>query len=227
MATRDHRRPEQRAIVAEVLSHLRHELRNKLASVRNAAFYLERRAEKTALWGEARVPSFFKLIENELEAAESLMKDETALTRLFEPRETAVDLLACLEQARAGLPATPGVVIQNQLETDPTVVGDPDELTLALHCLLANAMEAKPDGPAVVAGLVRSEAGWALQITDAGPGLTTSELASAFVPFVSNKPGHTGIGLNIARRIIERWQGRLSLEPLAGGGTRATVTFPG
>jgi signal transduction histidine kinase len=226
MATRDHRRPEQRAVVAEVLALLRHELRNKLATVRNAAFYLERRAEKSAMWGEARVPSFFKLIESELEAAETLMTDESAMTRLFQPRRTKVSLLACLDEARQALPAAAGVPFANSFDVVPTVMADPDELTLAFQCLLANAAEATPAGASVVVRLLRSESAWAVEIVDGGPGLTPAEVAASFGAFVSSKPGHAGLGLNIARRIIERWQGGLSLDALSGGGTRATVTFP-
>jgi signal transduction histidine kinase len=226
MAPRNHRRPEQRAVVAEVLALLRHELRNKLATVRNAAFYLERRAEKSAFWGEARVPSFFKLIESELEAAEALMTDESALARLFQPRRTEVSLLACLDEARQAIPAAAGAPFENSLGVVPTVMSDPDELTLAFQCLLANAAEATPAGAPVVVRVLRSESAWAIEIVDGGPGLTPAEVAGAFAAFASSKPGHAGLGLNIARRIIERWQGGLSLDGLPGGGTRATVTFP-
>jgi signal transduction histidine kinase len=222
----DHKRHEERAIVAEVLSLLRHDLRNKLATVRNAAFYLERRAEKTALWGEARVPSFFKLIESELEAVESMLTDETALARLFQPEQTAVGLLACLERAKAAVPAARDLLVESGVDPLATVTADADELTLAFQCLLANAVEATPARAPVVIRLLRSESAWAIEIVDAGPGMTGAELANAFQPFVTSKPGHAGLGLNIARRIIERWQGGLSLDPGASGGTRATVTFP-
>jgi signal transduction histidine kinase len=226
MPTRDHGRPEQRAVAAEVLALLRHDLRNKLATVRNAAFYLERRAEKTALWTETRVPSFFKLIETELEAAESMMRDETPLTQVFEPRKTEINLLACAEQAKAGVPGAAELLIENTLDSPPMVMADPDELTLALQCLLANALEATPARAPVRIRLLRSESAWAVEIIDSGPGLSPAAQAEAFTPFVSSKPGHAGLGLNIARRIIERWQGGLSLDAVPGGGTCASVTFP-
>jgi signal transduction histidine kinase len=225
MKTPDGKRPEQRAIVAEVLSLLRHDLRNKLATVRNAAFYLERRAEKTPLWGEPRVPSFFKMIESELEAVESMLTDETMLTRLFDPRPEVVSLLACLDRAREEL-APAGLRIENGIEAVPTVRADAEELTLALRCLLANAVEATPSPAPVLIRLRHAEHAWAVEIVDAGPGLMGRSRTEAFDPFVSGKPGHLGLGLNIARRILERWEGGLALDVSPGGGTRATVTLP-
>src|SRR4051812_8633496 len=67
----------ERVIIAEELASLiRHELRNNLSSIRNAAFYLKRRAQTTHLWeGDQRVPQFFTLIE-ELVVGSTRVLDE-------------------------------------------------------------------------------------------------------------------------------------------------------
>src|SRR3954465_7928136 len=65
----------ERAAVAEVVTAvLRHDLRNRFASIRNASYYLMRQAQKAELWKmDPRVEIFFELIDRELSSAEQLL----------------------------------------------------------------------------------------------------------------------------------------------------------
>jgi signal transduction histidine kinase len=215
------KRAEQRAVVTEVLSWLRHELNNKLASVRNAAFYLERRAETAPIWSEPRVPKFFQLIDSELEAAETLLKEDGYLGTLFQPRESPVDLAACLERAQGAL-STTRLVIEREGEPVALVAADRDELTLALRCLLASSVEATP----LRMRLAASEKQVTLEMGDFGGGLAEAGLGKRFGSFDTMKLDQPVLGLRMARRIIERWHGALSLESSPTGGTRVSLTFP-
>ena len=63
----------ERAAVAEVVTAvLRHDLRNRFSSIRNASYYLMRQAQKTELWkADPRMETFFQLIDRELVSAEA------------------------------------------------------------------------------------------------------------------------------------------------------------
>jgi hypothetical protein len=68
---------------ADIVQALRHDLRNHLSTIRNAAFYLERRMRKTDAWeGDKRVPQFFELIESELEAAATCITQRATVEHL-------------------------------------------------------------------------------------------------------------------------------------------------
>jgi nitrogen-specific signal transduction histidine kinase len=74
---------------ADAVRALRHDLRNHLSTIRNAAFYLERRMRKTDAWeSDARVPKFFELIENELEAAVQCIAKRATVEYLSRGRGT-------------------------------------------------------------------------------------------------------------------------------------------
>lgn len=74
---------------ANAVRALRHDLRNHLSTIRNAAFYLERRMRKTDAWdNDARVPKFFELIESELEAAAECISKRATVEHLSRTRET-------------------------------------------------------------------------------------------------------------------------------------------
>ena len=93
--------------------------------------------------------------------------------------------------------------------------------------LMGNALDAMPSG-GELSVRTRAYEGERIEavITDTGEGLGTEAIETLFRPFVSTRPGRAGLGLTIARRIVELHGGVLCLRPAPGGGTEAVVDFP-
>ncbi len=103
---------------------------------------------------------------------------------------------------------------------------DSFQLKLALLNLLLNALQAcSPGGTVSIATCVEPD-GLTIQIADSGEGITEERLARVFDVFFTTREGGTGLGLPIARRIIEEHGGSLSLTSDAGHGTTANVHLP-
>src|SRR5262245_27630114 len=100
-------------VVWEAAAVLRHDVRNKLAAVRNAGFYLRRKitAEAAELCArDTRVPTFLDLIRSEVDAADAMLGDRMpSLAREAEP--TDVDLAAVARDAAAAIAVPDGVAI--------------------------------------------------------------------------------------------------------------------
>ena len=71
-----------------------------------------------------------------------------------------------------------------------------------------------------------ADGGAAIRITDRGRGMTDEVLAQALVPFYSNKPLGTGLGLPLCSEIMEAHGGRLRLQNRDGGGLAVTCLLP-
>ncbi len=100
-------------------------------------------------------------------------------------------------------------------------------LARALGNLLDNALKYSPAPLPVILGLRRRADGVCLQVTDAGWGINAADLSHVFQPFfraadARGVAGH-GVGLPLARRIVELHGGTLTLAPAPGGGTVAEV----
>jgi signal transduction histidine kinase len=100
-----------------------------------------------------------------------------------------------------------------------------------LLCLVGNALDAMPSGGVLTVATTPSDSTTEqpqrphLIIQDTGPGMPIEVLARAFEPFFTTKPSGSGLGLAVARKLLEGSGGRLLLES-TGEGTRATITLP-
>jgi signal transduction histidine kinase len=170
---------------------------------------------------DPRIPEFLEIIASEVTAAEGVLK-----TRLSPPVEAT---------APAGLPASvasalgpvEGVTVEVRPGTDVRPRGDGDELSIALLCLIENAMDSVATrGGRVTVGAVLRDDRVCLEVEDDGPGFADGARERALEPFFTTRAGRLGLGLNIARRIAARCAGDLAVEPRAEGGVRASLRLP-
>jgi signal transduction histidine kinase len=217
----------ERAAVAEVVTAvLRHDLRNRFASIRNASYYLMRQARKTELWKtDPRMEVFFQLIDRELVSAEELLsgrgltppEDEGSRLRLCDAAERAL--------SRSRVP--PSVRVERTWQERALVQMDAERLDLLIRCLIENAVEAMPGGGVLGVHTLRGEEGRVvLEVTDTGPGIPQELRARVFEPFMTTKPGQAGVGLCIVQRLALRSRAWVELKPGDPVGTRARVSFP-
>ncbi len=114
------------------------------------------------------------------------------------------------------------------------VDGDPDGLKQVLLALLENAIRYTPEGERIELGLKRLPDGAEICVSDAGYGIAQIDLPHVFERFYradqarsrSDETGGTGLGLTIAKLIVERHGGTIHLESEEGQGTKAIVWLP-
>lgn len=217
----------ERAAVAEVVTAvLRHDLRNRFSSIRNASYYLMRQTRKTELWKtDPRMETFFQLIDRELVSAEEVLStrglpvpdEDSARLRLCDVARDALE--------RVEVPAS--VRVESTWQEQALVQGDAARLTLLSRCLVENAVEAMPRGGLLSVRTLRTDEGRVvLEVCDTGPGIPEALRARVFEPFMTTKPGHAGLGLCIVQRLALRYRAWVELQPAEPVGTRVRVSFP-
>jgi signal transduction histidine kinase len=121
-------------------------------------------------------------------------------------------------------PATPAVACEVEV--------DRERLQQALVVVLDNAIRYSPTGGRVSVDIVAEADQWVVQVDDEGPGLTADEQEHVFEPHYRGAAGKAlapqglGIGLAIARRIVEAQRGSIDLQPRAPLGLRASIALP-
>jgi signal transduction histidine kinase len=92
--------------------------------------------------------------------------------------------------------------------------------------LLSNAIDFSPVGGIVTCDWRGFRNEVLVEIGDQGAGLSQEDLKEAFTPFYSRRPGGTGIGLTIAKKIILDHQGSIWVQNLTRGGAQFSFTLP-
>ncbi|WP_448190353.1 sensor histidine kinase [Azospirillum sp. sgz301742] len=127
-----------------------------------------------------------------------------------------------------------GVALVDALDdATPAVLGDERLLKQMLENLLSNAVKFTPPGGSVtVRATPMDDGGLAIAVIDTGPGIAPDILERVFSPFVQ-ADGHlsrshegTGLGLPLTKALIERHDGRITLDTAPGRGTAATLLLP-
>lgn len=213
---------ETLAIVGELSAAVAHSIRNPLVSIRTSAeLQREIKGDETGSLAE---------IMRDVDRIEHLVR--TLLTYAAEPaeRQFRANLAAVLRQAvERFIPGlrSRGTELSVSIAPDLGVVGaDPVVLGQVFNSLLANAVEATAEGDQV--RLVASRLGReiCIELADSGAGIAHEQLQNIFRPFYTTKPRGMGMGLPLARRIVQRLGGRIEVESQAGHGTQVRVYLP-
>jgi C4-dicarboxylate-specific signal transduction histidine kinase len=110
------------------------------------------------------------------------------------------------------------------------VKGDQIQLQQVILNLILNAMDALSDMPGderrIKVATERDGDSAGLSVSDVGPGIPADKLKQVFEPFFTTKPQGMGMGLSIARTIVEAHRGQLSAENLAGRGAAFRIRLP-
>ena len=135
---------------------------------------------------------------------------------------TLVDKVLCQERTafeRRGIVVT----VDDERRARRQVNVDPLLINQVMTTILVNAQEAMPDGGRLRIRL--SEHGPRLRIafTDTGPGIPPEKLSRVGEPFFTTKTRGLGLGLALARRIVERFGGGLTIANAAGGGAQVVI----
>jgi len=113
-----------------------------------------------------------------------------------------------------------------------TLLGDPQHLQRVFVNLLSNAVKYTPEGGAIRVGLKRDGGSILAEVSDTGCGISAEDLPKLFQEFYrSNAPINqqirgTGLGLALAKRIVEAHRGHISVMSDQGKGSTFTVSLP-
>lgn len=221
---------EKLAMVGKLAAGVAHSVRNPLTSLKMRLFTLEKSLNMTETQREdlgvisEEIRHIDKILRNFLEYARP-PKLELQMDSPSETVDTALQLL----QHRAELNRTN--VHLHRVQKLPGIPIDKDQLKEVMVNLLVNAMEAMgEDGDIYIHEHVGngSTCGNAVLISfrDTGPGIPEERFEDIFQPFYSSKEEGSGLGLSIAKRIINEHGGDIRVRSEAARGAVFTIELP-
>jgi two-component system sensor histidine kinase HydH len=154
--------------------------------------------------------------------------------RPFDPSLAPVDVRLLVDEAvgvvRERLVAADCTVRRTSEEDVPKILADGVHLQQALVGILENAIDASARGAVIeiATATTRLDGGPAVCFTirDEGRGIPPDQLTRVFEPFFTTRPRGTGVGLSVARKVVERHGGRVDIESRPDVGTAVTIVLP-
>ncbi len=209
-----------------MLGGVAHEVKNPLGGIELFAGLLGEELQAPAPdTQEAR--SHLSKIQRELEYLKRIVEDFLAFAREQKLNTERLDAQAWVESACAHLAGeAQGKAVTLKVEAAGGLVrGDGGLLTSALVNLVKNAVQASPSGTTVeVRGAIEGHH-YVVRVRDEGGGIPPEQQEHVFEPFFTTREKGTGLGLPLARKLVEAHGGRLELTSRPGA-TEFTVTLP-
>jgi signal transduction histidine kinase len=218
-------RAEHLATIGELAAGLAHEIRNPLAGIAGVVevFGKELPAQSSS---RAVLPE----VQEEIRHIQSILNDLLAYARPRPPDVHLADLNATVEQAvslaRQQVRTRPIEIAFEPRKEIPSVEHDPVQIQQVVLNLLLNGIQAIANQGRIDVG-VRQEGAYAVvRITDTGKGIPREALAKIFKPFFTTRKEGTGLGLPLAKGIVESHKGRIAVTSEPGHGAQFDVWLP-
>jgi two-component system NtrC family sensor kinase len=222
---------ERLAAVGETTAALSHSIKNILQALQGGADVVEMGLRGSNL---LQASKGWRIVHRNLDKIYQLTMNLLAYSKQREPQLEMVNPKAlvdeCLELVAQGANEKGVMVVGDVEEGHPAIPMDPSGMHQVLLNLLGNALDAVQTKE----GLVRVECRYdepnrqaQLEVIDNGAGIAPSMMKHMFELFHSTKGNRgTGIGLAVARKIVEEHEGNISVRSTPGEGTTFTIRLP-
>lgn len=213
-----------------------HELKTPLAVIQTNADVLLANSDDTI----AAQAKWLHHIKSETERMKTLTNDLLYLTEMDDMREETLHVPFDVSEAVLGVILTMEAVIFEKdisldydIEPGLTALGSSEQIKQVCMILLDNAIKYTNPKGAIAVTLKRQHGHVALAVTNTGEGITPDHLDKIFDRFYradasrSRRQGGYGLGLAIAKSIVERHKGRIAAKSAPGKETTFTVQLPG
>jgi len=217
----------------DYVANISHELRTPLASMRGIAEGL-----RDGLVEESEKQRYYEMIVGEVRRLTRLVNDLLELSRLqaassaFEMEKVdAVETLYELHDRTQRLAQEKGLTLKLHLpSSEPQIRTNEDRLQQVLTILLDNAIKYTPEGGSIILGAENAPQGMRFFVRDTGIGMNEYAVRHAFERFYQADPSHggkgSGLGLSIAREILQKMDIKISVVSAPGWGSEFHFTVP-
>ena len=219
-------RKERLATLGQLTATVSHELRNPLGTIRASFFAINDRIHDQGL----RLDDVLERAERNIARCDTIIEELLDYARTKKPQLSPTRVDEWVAQVLDEQTIPPGITLVRTLSSGTEAAIDREHLRRCLINLVTNACQAMQECEGVGGRLTVETCTTGdrlkVHVIDSGPGIPPDSLERIFEPLYSTKGFGVGLGLPIAKQIIEMHGGGIEIESKPGEGTRATLWLP-
>jgi PAS domain S-box-containing protein len=214
---------ERLAAIGELAGMVGHDLRNPLAAIKNASYYLKKREPVIS---EALTKEMLVILDKAIDHSDRIINDLLEYARDMHIELTDCSMSTLLEAAIGMIHVPDTIQILNHVNQKTNIRVDVNKILRVFINLIKNSIDAMPDkGKLEITS--RQTKNWVKIIfADTGIGIPDDILLKLFSPLVTTKAQGMGFGLAICKRVVEAHTGTIKVKTKLNKGTTFTVTLP-
>ena len=218
------------AAIGETAGMVGHDLRNPLQTIINTIHLAKESIRSPGTPGaqpDQRVEKALETIREQAEFMNKIVSDLQDYARQPKPTFVEYDLKRLIGETLSSIPVPSNVEVTSVVEPGfPRVSVDPSLLRRAFTNIIANALQAMPNGGQLRIKVWKNEHSAAISFQDTGKGISDEVQAKIFSPLFTTKEKGVGLGLPVTKRLIESHNGDIKVSSKVGEGTTFTVEIP-
>jgi signal transduction histidine kinase len=217
-------RAEHLATLGELAAGLAHEIRNPLAGIAGVIEIVGR-----DLPAESPARAVFGDVKDEVQHINRIVTDLLEIARPKAPNKRFADIVSTVEHATLfarDQAAHRNIHLEIHRRSITSIEHDPGQIHQVVLNLLLNAIQATDPGGSVAVEFDEDDDSVVAVVADTGKGIPPEILSNIFRPFFTTKGEGTGLGLSLAKRIVEDHAGRIEVTSRIGQGSRFSIVLP-
>jgi PAS domain S-box-containing protein len=214
---------ERLAAIGELAGMVGHDLRNPIAGIKNAAYYLKKKGTTIS---ETQNKEMLETIEKAIEHSDKIINDLLDYSREMHLELTKYSAYTLVDEALRMTQVPNRIQIINHVQKDTLIWVNSDKLIRVFINLIKNAIDAMPQKGTLEISSCQTKDCVEISFGDTGTGIPEETLKKLFTPLFTTKAQGMGFGLAICKRIIEAHEGNINVKTELNKGTTFTITLP-
>ena len=218
------RKSERLAALGKIVAEVNHDLQNPLSVIRTSLFALERKLAKET---KKQVEIHLDRIKRNAELAVHIASDLLDLTRHRRPEARKINFHNFLISLLGDMGFPKKITIEKKFSKDiKYVAADPAMLQRVFQNIIKNSVQAMGGKGKITICTSKTGDGIEIAVKDTGPGFPEEDINRVFDPLFTTRPDGAGLGLAIARKLVEAHAGTIRARNLPEGGAEVVVMLP-
>ena len=214
---------ERLAAIGELAGMVGHDLRNPLAGIKNATYFLKKKGTTIP---EAQAKEILETIDTCIDHSDKIINDLLDYAREMHLELTKYAAHALADEAIRMIQVPDRIQIVNHVQEKIWIWVNRDKMMRVFLNLIKNAVDAMPDKGTLTISSCKTRERVEIVFADTGTGIPEETLKKIFTPLFTTKAQGMGFGLAICKRVIEAHGGTITVKTAVNKGTTFTITLP-